>query len=175
MALVGGLDQFVDELGGQGVADPVALLGGDGAKPDEQVRLAGAGVADQAQGFAVADPGAAGHGVDGRGGDVGVGVEVEVVQVLGAGEAGFFDAAGAAAPVAVVAFGQQQLGEEAAVGELLAFGGVGQFGEAVADGRQPQQAAGLVDGRVSGLLGDTTASRAHERLLGVSGLVSSWS
>jgi hypothetical protein len=58
--------------------------------------------------------------VDGRWGDVGVGVEVEVVQGFEAGEAGLFDAAGAAASVAVVAFGQQQLGEEAAVGELLA-------------------------------------------------------
>src|SRR6266545_2977502 len=64
---------------------------------------------------------------------------------------------------------------DAAKRQQLTYRGFGQFGEAVADGRQPQQAAGLVDGRVSGLLGDTTASRAHERLLGVSGLVSSWS
>jgi hypothetical protein len=37
VALVGGFDQFVDEFGGQGVAHPVAGLGGDGAKADQQM------------------------------------------------------------------------------------------------------------------------------------------
>src|SRR6266568_4159897 len=84
---------------------------------------------------------------------------------LGAWEAGVVDAAGGATPVTVVAFGQQQLDQEAAVGELLAFGGVGELGEAVADGGQAQQAAGLVDGGVGGLLGDPTAAGwAHEVL-----------
>src|SRR6266568_4190605 len=46
--VVGGLDQLVDQRGGGGVADPVAVLGGGGAQGDQQVGLASAGVADQA-------------------------------------------------------------------------------------------------------------------------------
>ena len=52
--LVGGFDELVDQLGGQGVPDPVAGLGGGGAQCDEQVGLAGAGVADQAQRLSLA-------------------------------------------------------------------------------------------------------------------------
>jgi hypothetical protein len=46
--VVGGFDEFVDQGGGGGVADPVAGFGGCGAQADEQVGFAGAGVADQA-------------------------------------------------------------------------------------------------------------------------------
>src|SRR5262249_41632993 len=49
--VVGGLDQLVDQGGGGCVADLAAVLGGGGAQPDEQVGLAGAGVADQAAGL----------------------------------------------------------------------------------------------------------------------------
>lgn len=49
LLLVGGLDQFVNQLGGEGVADAVALHRGLGAERDEHVGLAGAGVADQAE------------------------------------------------------------------------------------------------------------------------------
>ena len=48
-AFVGGFDEFVDELGAGGVADPASLLAGGDAEPDEQVGLAGAGVADAAR------------------------------------------------------------------------------------------------------------------------------
>src|SRR5258705_3550490 len=49
--VVGGLDQLVDQRrGGGGVLDPVAVLGGGGAQPDQQVGLAGARIADQAAG-----------------------------------------------------------------------------------------------------------------------------
>ena len=34
--VVGGFDEFVDQLGGQGVADAVAGFGGAGAQPDQQ-------------------------------------------------------------------------------------------------------------------------------------------
>jgi hypothetical protein len=37
--LVSGFDEFVDEFGGQDVADPVASRGGFGAQGDEQVDL----------------------------------------------------------------------------------------------------------------------------------------
>ncbi len=54
LALVGGFDEFVDELGGQDVAHLVAGLGGGGPEPDEQVALAGAAVTDQAQDWPLA-------------------------------------------------------------------------------------------------------------------------
>ena len=59
--IVGGFDEFVDQLAGQGVADSVAGFGGAGAQADEQVAFAGAGVADQTQGVAGFDPVAAGE------------------------------------------------------------------------------------------------------------------
>ena len=40
--VVGGLDELVDQRGGGDVPDPVAVLGGGGAQPDQQVGLAGA-------------------------------------------------------------------------------------------------------------------------------------
>src|SRR6266567_597615 len=43
------LDQLVDQRRGGDVPDPVAVLGGGGAQPDQQVALAGPGVPDQAQ------------------------------------------------------------------------------------------------------------------------------
>jgi hypothetical protein len=42
LPFVGGLDQLVDQLGREGVADPVAGLGGQGAQRDQQVGLSGA-------------------------------------------------------------------------------------------------------------------------------------
>jgi hypothetical protein len=42
-AFVGGFGEFVDELGGGGVAHPAAVFAGGHAQPDEQVALAGAG------------------------------------------------------------------------------------------------------------------------------------
>ena len=76
--LVGGFDEFVDQFRGQDVADPVAGVRGGGAQGDEQMAFAGAGVADQAERLAGADPGAGGEGVDGGGVDGGVRGEVEV-------------------------------------------------------------------------------------------------
>ena len=118
--VVGGLDEFVDQVRGGGVADPVAGLGDGGADADEQVRLAGAGVADEAQRLPGSDPGAVGEGVDERGVDERVGVEVEVLEAFGAGEAGLADQAGLAAFLAFVALGGEQVDEEAFVAGLLA-------------------------------------------------------
>ena len=53
------------------------------------------------------------------------GGEVEGAQRLGPGEPGGLDPALGAAARTVVAFGHEQLGEEAAVGHLLAGGGGG--------------------------------------------------
>ena len=105
--------------GGEGVLDPEPGFGGGGAEPDQQVALAGAGVSNQAERLAGADPGAGGQGVDGGRVDVGVGVEVEVVEPFVSGKAGGLDPAGGAAPGPVVALGEQQLGEEAPVGRVV--------------------------------------------------------
>jgi hypothetical protein len=43
LPLVGGFGEFVDELGGGGVADAAALLAGGQAETDQQMSLAGAG------------------------------------------------------------------------------------------------------------------------------------
>ncbi|MBP2371658.1 hypothetical protein JOF36_007431 [Pseudonocardia parietis] len=67
LSFAGGLDQLDHQLRGQRVADPVALLRRGGPEPDEQVGLAGTGVADQAARLAGLDPRAAGERVD-RGG-----------------------------------------------------------------------------------------------------------
>lgn len=60
---------------------------------------------------------------------------------------------GGPAAVPVVELGHHQLGEEAEVGQLSAFGGGGDLGEPVVDGGQPQQAGAGVDRRDRHLLG----------------------
>jgi hypothetical protein len=70
-------DQFVGELGGQRVLDTEAGCRSLGAERDQEMGLAGAGVPDQAQRLALLDPLALGQGVDDRGIDAGVGLEVE--------------------------------------------------------------------------------------------------
>ena len=90
--------------------------------------------------------------------DVGVGREVEVLDPLGAGEPGFADPAGAAAGIAVVALGEQQLGEEPGVRVLLTFRGGDVLGELLADGGQPQHPAGCVDRGGRSLVGDRAAA-----------------
>ena len=63
-------------------------LRGGGPEGDEQVGLAGAGVADQAEWLPGLDPGAGGELMDDGGGDGGVGGEVELVDAFVAGEPG---------------------------------------------------------------------------------------
>src|SRR5580700_7004152 len=155
--VVGGLDELVDQRGGGEVADPVAVLSGGGAQRDEQVGLAGAAVADQAARLPGGDPGAFGQGGDERGGDVRVGGVVEVLDPLGAGEAGPADQPGLAAGLPVVAFQGQQFGQEALVAGLLAGRGGGDLAVPVPDGRQPQDPAGLIDRGVGGGVGQLVA------------------
>jgi hypothetical protein len=84
------------------------------------VGLARAGVTDQHDRLPGVDPRAGGE--SGKlGGDAGDGIGVEVGQPLEAGEAGFADAAGAAAAGPVVGLGGQDLGKVGQVG--LAFPG----------------------------------------------------
>ncbi len=63
------------------------------------------------------------------------------------------DPAGGAAFFSGVALGEQQLGQERPVGQLLTTGGVGDLAVAVPERRQPQQPGGAVDPHhVPGLL-----------------------
>jgi hypothetical protein len=149
-AVVLGFGELVHESGGEHVADSVASFGGGGAEPDQQVRLACSGVADQAQRPAFADPLGGGEGVDQGRVEVRVGGVVEFVEAFGAGEAGVVDASGPAAFVPVVALGQQQFGQEPLVGVLLTRGDLGGVGGAFADGGQAQGAAGGVDRDLDG-------------------------
>ena len=80
--LVSCFNEFVHEPGGEGVFDPVALLRRGRAETNEQMRLAGPGVADEAQGCSFADPVPGREGVDGCGVDVRVSVEIEISQPL---------------------------------------------------------------------------------------------
>jgi hypothetical protein len=154
--------QLVDQCGGGGVADAAALLTGGDARADQQVGLAGARVAEQDQGLAVVDPGA--RRQRGKGGrvDAGRGAQVEAVQALDPGELGLLDAPVAAAGVALVGLGAQQLGEVGAVGEPVAGGGVGQLAGLGAHGGQVQGVAGGADGGLGGWLGQR-ANGGHGR------------
>ena len=78
-----------------------------GAEADEEVALAGTGVADQAERVATADPVGGREGVDGGRVDVRVRVEVEVPEPLLAREPGSGYAPDNGSAVAVVAVGEQ--------------------------------------------------------------------
>ena len=129
------------------------MFAGGQSEPDEQVGLAGAGVAEQHDRFAGVDPGAGGEVAEGGRGDAGHGVEVEVGQPFDAGELGFGDAAGAAAVGAVVDFGGEDFGEEREVGLPFPGGDLGEPGGFVADGGQVQFAGGGADGGLGGGVG----------------------
>ena len=119
-------------------------------EPDEQVGLAGAGVAEQHDGFAGVDVGAGGEVARVAGADGGGGVDVEVGEPFEAGEVGFVDAAGAAAFGAVVDLGGEDFGEVAEVGLAFPLGDLGEPGGFGADGGQVQLAGGGADGGLRG-------------------------
>jgi hypothetical protein len=127
------------------------------------VGLALAAVADEAERCSGADPAGGAELGEGGGVEVRVGVGVEVGEPFGPGEAGIGDAAGAAAGVAVVALGEQQLGQKRRVGLLLAFRDVDELAGAVADRREAQCAGGGVDrGRGRGSRVDRAAVSADD-------------
>ena len=95
-SFVGGFGEFVDELRGGGVADSASLFTGGDAESDEEVAFAGAGIAEQDDGFAGVEVVAGGERGDGCGVDGGVGVEVEIREAFVARETGFVDVALAA-------------------------------------------------------------------------------
>ncbi|VBA47311.1 hypothetical protein LAUMK13_05789 [Mycobacterium innocens] len=134
MPVVGGLDELVDELGGGHVADPAALFAGGQAQSEEQVGLAGPGVAEQHQGLPGVDPGAAGQSGQLGGGDRWRCVGVELGESFEARELRFADAPGAAPVAAVVDFGGEDFGQETQMGLAFPHGDLGESGGFVADG-----------------------------------------
>ena len=123
------------------------------------MRLAGAAVAEQHDRLARVDPLAAlqrgEHGrVDGGGRR-----EVEVGEVLEAGEARLVDAAFTAARIAVVEFGLEHLGEVGEMGEPVAQRGLGERAGLLAHGGEVQRAAGRLDLKRRRLLGHGCAHR----------------
>jgi hypothetical protein len=124
--------------------------------------LAGARVADQAERLAFLDPVAGGQGVDGGRVDAQVGVEVEGPKGLVARKGGGLDPALGTPAGPVVALGHQQLGQKRPIRHLVAGGAVGQLGELLPDGGQPQQAAGLVDRGDGGFFGQSALAQCHD-------------
>ena len=91
---------------------------------------------------------------------VGGRLEVEVGEVLEPREARLVDAALAAARVAVVELGLEQLGEVGEVAEAVAQRGLGERAGLLAHGREAQRPAGRFDGQRRRLLADGRAHRA---------------
>jgi len=94
-AFVGGfdefVDEFVDELRGGDVADSAALFAGGEAESDEEVGFAGAGVAEQDDGFAGIEVVPGGDLAEGGGLDGGDSVDGEVGEALEPGELSVVD------------------------------------------------------------------------------------
>jgi hypothetical protein len=159
-------------LGAGDVADSTSVLGGGEAGTDEQVALAGAGVAEQHDRLAVVDERAVAEHRDRGRGDVRVGVEVELVERLDPWQSGFVDPPGAASFVADVELDLECLGEELRVRDPPAVRVVAELVEGWGEAGQVQLAAGVCGDRCVG----------DGRWLGHSGLafcsgwmVSSWS
>jgi hypothetical protein len=110
--VVVGFGEFVRQLGASDVTDPPSVLGGGEAGADEEMAFAGAGVAEQHDGFVVVDERAVAEHRDHGRCDVRVRVEIELVEGLHPWESGFVDAAGAASFVADVELDLECFSEE---------------------------------------------------------------
>ena len=140
LLVVGGLDELVDQLGGQGVADPVARASAAAVPsaisrwvlpvPESPIRHSGWPARTQAQ---VASGGSM------AGLMAGLAAKSKSSSRFGRGNPAAWIRRAARRLVAVVALGHHQLGEEPEVGQLFALGGGGDLGEPGPDGRQPQR------------------------------------
>jgi hypothetical protein len=148
--VVGGFDEFVDQLRAGDVADAAALLAGGQTERDEQMGLAGAGIPKQHNGFAGIHVGAGGQRDELCAADSGDGVDVELGQPLDPWELRRGDAAGAAAFGAFVDLGGQHLSQEDGVGLAFADGDLGKPCRFGADGGEMQVAGCGGDRRVRG-------------------------
>jgi len=116
-----GFDELVHQLRGRGVADAASLFTRGEAHRDEEMRFAGAGVAEQHDGFAGVEVGAGCERRDRRRVHSRRGREVEVGEAFDAREPRFGDASLAASLGAFVDFGGEDLGKEGEVGVLRAL------------------------------------------------------
>jgi hypothetical protein len=128
------------------------------------VRLPGAGVPQQHERLTGPDPLETGQGGKRGGRHRRGGSEVEVLEVLEAGEPGLGDTSLAAAGIPFGDLGSQQLGEEGAVGQVVTDRGLGELLVLDPHGGQAQCPAGLVDRETRGLLGDQGAHRVPPTL-----------
>jgi len=141
--VVVGFGEFVRQLGAGDVADPPAVLGRREAGTDQQMALAGAGVAEQHDGFVVVDERAISEHRDHGRGEVRVGVEVELIEGLDPRQSGFVNAAGAAAFVSDVKLDLEGFGEELGVRDPPAGGVVAEPVEGWCEAGERELAAGV--------------------------------
>jgi hypothetical protein len=114
--LVARLDEFVDQGGGGGEADPEALLAGGEDEAERDVGLAGAAGPERDEVLAARDVLAAGELEDQGLVERGDGLEVEAIQALASGEAG-----GPDAPLdePLLAVDQLELGEAQEIADMV--------------------------------------------------------
>jgi hypothetical protein len=125
-------------LGGGDVADPAALFAGGEAETDEQMTLAGAGVAKQHDRFAGVHVVPGGQMTKVGGLDRRDGVDIEVSEPFQARELGVVDAPRATSFGAVVDLSGEHLGQVGEMGLAFSSCDLGQAGCFGADGRQVQ-------------------------------------
>ena len=121
------------------------MFAGGEAEADEEVALAGAGVAEQHDGFPGVEVVPGGELAEGGGLQGGDGVDVEVGEPFQAGELGVVDAAGPATFGAVVDLGGEDFGEVGQVGLAFPVGDLGQPGRLGPHGGQVQLTGGGAD------------------------------
>ena len=117
----------LDQVGGGEVADPVSGVDGGDAERDEQVALAGAGRADQAEVLRGGDPFQGGEVVQGRGRDAGHGA-VELVEGLDQRERRGLEPGGGVGGVAGGDLGLDEGAQQLLRCPALGLGGAQQLG-----------------------------------------------
>ena len=118
------------------------MAGQAGADPerDREVRLAGAGRAEQDDVLAAGEEVELAEVQHRVAADRGLEGEVELLERLAGGEAGGLDAALAAVAVAAVGLGLQQRGGELLIAPLLGAGAIGELGQRPGRGRRLERA-----------------------------------
>ena len=130
-----GVGEQRDPFGGGAERDAVAGQAGADAERDREVRLAGAGRAEQDDVLFAGEEVELAEVQDRGLLDRALEAEVELLQRLSGWEAGGLDPALAAVAVAAVGLGLQQRGGELLVAPFLAAGAVGELGQRARRGR----------------------------------------
>ena len=128
-ALALGVGEQRDPFGGGAERDAVAGEAGADPERDREVRLAGAGRAEQDDVLAAGEEVELAEVQDAVAADRGLEGEVELLERLARREAGGLDAALAAVAVAAVDLGLEQRGGELLIAPLLGAGALGELGQ----------------------------------------------